>query len=26
VCTRGYDEQSAEEALKSLGALAIALA
>ncbi|GHH76056.1 serine hydrolase [Promicromonospora soli] len=26
VCTRGYDEQSAEETLKSLGALAIALA
>ncbi|WP_369369734.1 serine hydrolase [Promicromonospora sp. Populi] len=25
VCTRGYDEQAAEETLKSLGALAIAL-
>jgi beta-lactamase class A len=26
VCTRGYDEQAAEETLKSLGALALALA
>ena len=26
VCTRGYDEQAAEETLKSLGALAVALA
>ena len=26
VCTRGYDEQAAEETLKALGALAVALA
>jgi beta-lactamase class A len=26
VCTRGYDEQAAEETLRSLGALALSLA